>query len=319
MEAMKNSRLFEKFLTAFCLAFALCQTASAQSTDWQTTEGGQVRVVGYMAEELKPLTEESSTQEPGHLYLTGLIDIELKDGWHTYWRNPGSTGMAPEITLEQGGKADILFPAPKLIMDGKEWTFGYEGHVMLPFTTIVDKQQKRLAGDVTVGLCETICLPHTVSFRFDLDKPADILAQGQIKTARAALPELKPAGFRIHAVSYLKDDNTISTFSLSFTRPQGTAAVGQVFLSSETLQLGIAKYQDTSKHEETETDTYSVSVSGFSRDDKDSGFRYTAILDNGTAFSGSGVIEFVQFGSFGADKASSYKTFELKAPPKNKQ
>jgi len=316
MNAIKAGRLSGKLFATFCLAFVFCQSASAQSTDWQKTDGGQVRVVGYIAEDLKPLTEENTGQKSEYLYLTGLIDIALKNGWHTYWRNPGSTGMAPEITLAHGGKAEILFPAPKLMIDGKEWTFGYEGHIMLPFTTIVDKQQKVLAGEVTLGLCETICLPHTVSFRFDLDKPADIIAQGQIKTACAALPKLKPAGFKVQAQFSLNDDKTLA---LSFIRPRGTESVRHVFLSSDMLQFGMAKYQNTAKDETTETDIYSVSVSGYSRNDKDSGFRYTAILDNSIAFSGNGVIEFIQSGSSAAGKVSPYQSFELKAPPKSKK
>ena len=43
------------------------------------------------------------------------LQIELKPGWHTYWRYPGASGLVPEFDFEGSRNivvAEPLFPAP---------------------------------------------------------------------------------------------------------------------------------------------------------------------------------------------------------------
>src|SRR5215470_13156492 len=53
--------------------------------------------------------------------LRAGIEIELDEGWHTYWRSPGESGIAPAIDFSGSrnlGPVDIAFPPPERLDDG---------------------------------------------------------------------------------------------------------------------------------------------------------------------------------------------------------
>jgi DsbC/DsbD-like thiol-disulfide interchange protein len=70
-----------------------------------------------------------STDAPERI---GLL-FELAPGWHLYWRNPGETGVAPEIALEAPGYTvgPLAWPAPETFREADDLftTYGYEGRV----------------------------------------------------------------------------------------------------------------------------------------------------------------------------------------------
>lgn len=66
-----------------------------------------------------------------------VIRMNVSEGWHTYWENPGEGGMplAIEATLPDGWTmGGIQYPAPKRFMTGELAGFGYEGEVLLAVT-----------------------------------------------------------------------------------------------------------------------------------------------------------------------------------------
>ncbi|MFM9785584.1 protein-disulfide reductase DsbD domain-containing protein, partial [Streptomyces scabiei] len=77
------------------------------------------------------------------------LDVELAEGWHTYWRSPGAAGLPPQLdwTASQNDKdnidsASLLYPAPtRYVAYGLE-TVGYKNHVVFP----IDVKLRR-AGD----------------------------------------------------------------------------------------------------------------------------------------------------------------------------
>ena len=63
------------------------------------------------------------------------LQIEHAPGWHTYWKNPGDSGLPTELrwTLPPGVQAgDIAWPLPRKIAIGPLANYGYEGAVLLP-------------------------------------------------------------------------------------------------------------------------------------------------------------------------------------------
>src|SRR4051812_22404206 len=53
--------------------------------------------------------------------LLGGIAIQLQPGWHTYWRNPGDSGVPPRIDFSKSENIEavtILWPAPTKFADG---------------------------------------------------------------------------------------------------------------------------------------------------------------------------------------------------------
>ena len=61
--------------------------------------------------------------------------FELAPGWHLYWRNPGETGVAPQIDFETPGRVvgALEWPAPETFREADDLftTWGYEGRVLL--------------------------------------------------------------------------------------------------------------------------------------------------------------------------------------------
>ena len=77
--------------------------------------------------------------EPGQPLWLGL-QITHQPEWHTYWKNPGDSGLPIEMawTLPAGLDAgEIAWPLPKKISIGTLANYGYEGTVLLPVPVTV--------------------------------------------------------------------------------------------------------------------------------------------------------------------------------------
>jgi len=109
----------------------------------------------------------------------GLL-LQHQEGWHTYWKNPGDSGLATELhwTLPEGLQAGpIQWPTPRKIAIGKLANFGYEGQVLLPVRVSMERNFRPPTGssDIAVHLnaswlvCKTECIPQ--EGQFDLRIP----------------------------------------------------------------------------------------------------------------------------------------------------
>ena len=69
--------------------------------------------------------------------LRTVIKMNVNDGWHTYWTNPGEVGipLALKAELPEGWSiGEIQYPAPKRFMTGELASYGYEGEIIFPVT-----------------------------------------------------------------------------------------------------------------------------------------------------------------------------------------
>ena len=101
--------------------------------------------------------------------LLGGIAIQLQPGWHTYWRNPGDSGVPPRIDFSKSENIEavtILWPAPTKFADGAGGiSLGYQKQVVLPLR-IVAKNTDRpvtLRAEISYAVCEKICIPVEAS------------------------------------------------------------------------------------------------------------------------------------------------------------
>lgn len=126
--------------------------------------------------------------------LKGILDIDLKPGWKTYWRDPGDAGVPPTIDVPSNPNIAgiaIDFPAPQRHDEGDFQWAGYDYPVALPVTfTLKDPEgSARVEADVFLGVCETICVPVQAKLALDAssdpDNPDDTAA---IAAAFAAVP-----------------------------------------------------------------------------------------------------------------------------------
>lgn len=177
--------------TATCLLPSL--PAAASSSTWFQAEGGQVRLV-----------TTGAPDKDGR--LQGALEIMLKPGWKTYWRDPGDSGVPPQLDVAASTNiagAQMSFPAPQRHDDGYGKWAGYDRPVALPvvFTLAEPDKQATIDADIFLGMCETICIPVQTRLSVDPASSADDAADAEaVKAAVAALPGEANADFGITAL-----------------------------------------------------------------------------------------------------------------------
>jgi DsbC/DsbD-like thiol-disulfide interchange protein len=102
------------------------------------------------------------------------VEIELAKDWKTYWRNPGSSGVPPNLSFSRSSNvatAEVLYPAPLRLADRDGDTIGYKGTVILPIAVKAADPSKPVAMVVEIeyGVCKDICIP--VQSRLELTMP----------------------------------------------------------------------------------------------------------------------------------------------------
>ncbi len=99
------------------------------------------------------------------------LRIRLTEGWHTYWKNPGDAGVAPDLTLDlpAGATADpIDWPTPKRVAEGPVMTYAYTGEVLLPVTIRGVAVGMTLKAHANWLVCKDICVPEEGDFSLTL-------------------------------------------------------------------------------------------------------------------------------------------------------
>ncbi len=142
------------------------------------------------------LVTDTDAVAPGQPLHAGLR-LQMTPGWHTYWRNPGDAGVAPDLAfnLPQGATASpIAWPAPALEHEGPLTTFGYTGELLLPVTIAGVSGALPLQLHAEWLICEKICVPESGDFRIDLPQgtPAQSAQAPLFAAAAQHLPRPSP-------------------------------------------------------------------------------------------------------------------------------
>lgn len=93
------------------------------------------------------------------------VELQLPEGWKTYWRSPGEAGgVPPSFDWSKStnlANAQVLYPAPKRFTDKAGDTVGYKGNVVFPVR--LKPKDAGLPIDVRLvldyGVCKDICIP----------------------------------------------------------------------------------------------------------------------------------------------------------------
>jgi DsbC/DsbD-like thiol-disulfide interchange protein len=124
------------------------------------------------------------------------LEIELDEGWKTYWRNPGSSGVPPRVDLdgsENLAKAELMFPAPLRFKDRDGDTIGYKKAVVLPVALTPKDPSKPIVLKVAAefGICREVCIPVQPTLNLVLPPEAASAAPGsRLPEAVGRVPKL---------------------------------------------------------------------------------------------------------------------------------
>lgn len=167
--------------------FVLCFQAQALSNEASTV---QVRA---------RLIASVDAVHPGDVILAG-VHQNIIPHWHTYWKNPGDSGLPTSIeyTLPPGATAgEIQWPTPGRITLGPVTNYGYDNEVTLLSTIRIPKDI--IAGSifsikskVKWLVCKEECIPQQVELSLDLPVilPGTDSGRGSplVEAAQATLP-----------------------------------------------------------------------------------------------------------------------------------
>lgn len=181
-----------RFVTLGSL-LALAPTAQA---------GGHVRA---------SLVSDVTSISPGRDF--GLaVRLQMEEGWHTYWVNPGDSGLATKVTwrLPEGlSVGPLQWPAPDLFGQPPVVSFGYGGEVLL-IATVTPDSSLRPGIDVPLGAkvvwveCKDVCLPGRAEVELTLPvrsgPPGRDPEASRFEETRSRVPSA-PGGWRFVAGS----------------------------------------------------------------------------------------------------------------------
>lgn len=256
-----------KALSAYAALATLLASAHAHasSSDWLDTEGARVRLVTTG----KPDVEGR---------LRGVLDIELKPGWKTYWRDPGDAGVPPTIDVSANPNivgAEFDFPAPQRHDGGDFKWVGYDYPLVLPVTFTLKDPAGPAAIDAAVflGVCETICMPVQARLALDpADDPDNPDDASVVSAAFAAIPPAATPEFGVKLVE--KAGQTKAVLQATFP---GNPESAELFIAGEDGYV----FATPIKEERDGKTFFSLEVTRPGETPKGAGLPYTLVTDAG--------------------------------------
>jgi thiol:disulfide interchange protein len=147
------------------------------------------------------LVAEHTSWQPG---ATNWVALRLKPdaGWHTYWRNPGDSGLPTTLswTLPANWSAGaIAWPFPSVHRLGELVNYGYDGQTLhlVPLEVPAGQDGEQTVKALAKWLvCSDICIPGQAELVLTLPVAdgvtADPIWSPRFADARARLPQAKP-------------------------------------------------------------------------------------------------------------------------------
>jgi thiol:disulfide interchange protein len=151
------------------------------------------------------LVSEVQSLSPGQVFWVAL-ELDIKDGWHTYWRNPGDSGEATKLAwqLPPGFTAGgIVWTTPHRFVIAPLVNYGYAKHAVHLVQITAPKDLKTgtpvaLAAKASWLVCSDVCIPEDANLQLTLPVSAqtgapDPKEAALFTAARSELPSAQPA------------------------------------------------------------------------------------------------------------------------------
>ena len=151
-------------LFLFTFLAGIGPASATDATAWSKGDYSQVRLVG-------------GGLHPGKSALLAGVEVRMDEGWKTYWRNPGDSGVPPSFDWSGSTnlkKAEVLYPAPHRFSEAGGTAIGYSGDVVFPLKVTPERAgepvQLKLA--MEYGICKTLCVPNQAELALTLPSNA---------------------------------------------------------------------------------------------------------------------------------------------------
>src|SRR6266852_2749171 len=151
------------------------------------------------------LVSEVSAIAPGQSFWVAL-EFNIRDGWHTYWRNPGDSGQATTLKwqLPPGFTAgDIVCNTPHRFEIPPLVNYGYAKHAVHLVNITAPRDLKAgapilLSAKASWLVCSDVCIPGDADLQLKLPAtssagPVDSGDAALFAMARSELPLVEPA------------------------------------------------------------------------------------------------------------------------------
>jgi len=151
------------------------------------------------------LVSEVGSIAPGQEFSVAL-ELQIRDGWHTYWRNPGDSGEATKLQwqLPPGFAAgDIVWTTPHRFEIAPLVNYGYAKRALhlVQITAPSDLKSGTsvsLAAKASWLVCSDVCIPESADLQLKLPVSAlpggiDPAEASLFAAARSELPSAQPA------------------------------------------------------------------------------------------------------------------------------
>ena len=193
-------------LALIFLPLALLTTSLSALTS-ETVRDGEVSIT---------LVTPAASAAPGQQVWVG-VRFQMEGKWHTYWQNPGNTGLATQVnwTTPAGVEVgELNWPYPEVYRNAHLVDFVYFGEAALyaPVTVPADwpvGQPLALSAEVDWLMCEEICIPGKGEVSLSIPV-ADQPAPDPEETAAFSETRAKwPAPLDSLAASYRADSQAI--------------------------------------------------------------------------------------------------------------
>ena len=144
-----------------------------------------IGIHGQQASTKASLIFDHTLASPGS-QIEVALELQMPDHWHTYWKNPGQSGMATEINWKTPDwfiPGEIQWPVPERFGEGEFTTYGYGGtiHLIVPVKIGGDAPEgtHELEAEVTWLECDELCLPGrtTVSSTLTIEDGNEIQSE----------------------------------------------------------------------------------------------------------------------------------------------
>jgi thiol:disulfide interchange protein DsbD len=201
--------------------------------------------------------------------LTVALRLAMQKGWHTYWQNPGDSGLPTTLDwkLPAGVTAGpIEWPVPHSLPAGPLVNYGYDGEVLHLVTlraqpTLATGSSAVLRARADWLVCKEICIPEGADLELALPVAASATPDPRwgapIAAARAALPrpldgwtasaEGKGATIEVKLVppAGARDPGALQFFSFAESRiepsvPQTTKRDGAAYVLTLPVSYNLA-------------------------------------------------------------------------------